>query len=176
MMASIRLTNASKEGAVKALLDATFSKKEERAKKKLSDAAHRAIKKKLGAKYKLLLALPDGWAKTSDREYFNVGGARCWIEFDRIPVPASGFRDMLAFDAKDPLGVAVFEAYEAVNDLRTQRRELESKANSIVARFTTVETLAKAWPLIAPYLPKESAQVPALPINEVTEAFKKAAA
>lgn len=175
-MASIRLTNATKEDAVKALLDATFFKKEERAKKKLSDAAHRAIKKKLGPKYKALLELPDGWAKTSDHEYFNVGGQSCWIEFERIPVPNSKLRDLLAFDANDPLGVAVFSAYETVTDLKLQRRELENKADAIVARFATVETLAKAWPLIAPYLPKESAPVPALPIAEVTDAFKKAAA
>jgi hypothetical protein len=173
---AIRLTNHSREMAVLALLDATFSKKEARAKKKLSDAAHRAIKKKLGAKYKLLLDLPKGWASTSAHERFNVGGQSRWVSFETIPVPAQISLDFLAFDAKDPLGIAIIEAHDAVLALAEQRKELKRKAEGICARFSTAEKLATEWPMIAPHLPKESAPVPALPIAEVTEAFRKAAA
>lgn len=172
---SIRLTKWTKEQAVRALVKDTFAKRKEKAAKRMTAAAHRAIKKKLGSRYRALTALPAGWAEEIGHLSFNIGGERRHVSFAALRVPA---RHALfnTFEARDPLGEAVKAAHDEQLKIEEEEKALLTSGMKIAERFHTAESLAKEWPLLAPYLPKENPPVPALPIEEITERFKQAKA
>jgi hypothetical protein len=173
---AIRLTNSSRDAAIDALLKQTFTKRIAKAEKRVHDAAVRLIKRKCGAHYKKLLALPDGYATTDSSFSFRIGGQCRWVSIPvAIPVPSRSciYENV---DARDPDGIALAAACDDLEAIKAERKELKERAKGIAYRFTTAESLAKEWPLIAPFVSKEAAQLPALPIAAVTEAFKKAAA
>lgn len=173
---TIRLTNEMRRIAINALLTQTFKKRETKAAKRVHETAIRLLKKKCGPKYKAFASLPKGWAPTESYLQFNIGGAWRWaqlIEPVVLPDDAGVYRNL---EARDADAVPLVEALDLQAEIASERKELTRRANGIAARFNTAEALAKEWPLIAPFLPKENSQLPALPIAEVTEAFKKAAA
>ena len=158
---TIRLTNEMRRIAINALLTQTFEKREAKAAKASHVLGLRLFKKLLGPKYKLLAALPKGWAYTRSSVRFNIGGQSHTVYLpEQIPFPYEGKLD--AVDARNPDGIALIAALATISEIKVERDTLKAKANQIVSRFTTVEALAKGWPLIAPFLPKDANPLPAL--------------
>lgn len=122
----------------------------------------------LGADYKRLSSIPEGWLPMAGYVQVRIGDTG-WnrIECDGMPIPASKSGGWLAsYDVTSALGEKVTAYSDEARAIDADRHKMQGEIKAILHSCGTVEKLLETWPDVRPFL-HIPAPVKALPMVRI---------
>jgi hypothetical protein len=174
---SVRLTNAMREIICRELLKQRFEAEEEAFLNDRMDFADRCYDAAFTPEEREIMSkLPDGYMPARSEIVFGFGGEWHVLRFrnaKKVPYADSNswYFDRFAFGVTSPMTREWAAHLDRKSSLQKKKDEAKTKIMAILCGVSTVKSLLKTWPEVAPWLPASaidaSTNLPAIPVAEV---------
>jgi hypothetical protein len=188
----MRLNQRIRAAICKDLIEHRFAKEVEKLTAKRAKFAKEVYRKHFGAAMvKRMNDLPEGWLKTDNSMYVNMGGHSDYIYFNGTSryncfrVVAGKVPEQVFLRVPSSAGRAVFEVDSAICEMSRAIRdetdalhktihEVRDTALATLNSFSSPKKLVEEWPEIEPFLRKHAvapASLPSAPRDDLNKAL-----